>query len=281
MKQKRIFKKTLEWLTDRINNGTFDNTSANIIEEAVGVFKRELSQDFQSKNLYKKFYNELKKDYVSWKDKAHKEHKGITKKSIKDFTPKARKELENRIKNSFLLIKNKDDEIKAKLASKFINYITIDTKEIRGNGASEKSLLDFLDFAKENKILEEHARFILRDQSRKLNASLNFALADLNNCVGAFWHTMHDKRVVGNPNGLYPKGNSMHNDHYKRDGKFFVFKNSWAYKNGYVKGEIYDNLEDGGVGVAINCRCNLGFVYSMVDVPKENLTDKGLKYVRD
>lgn len=280
MEQKKIFKKTLDWLRNRIDNGTFDTTSANIIEEALGVFKKELNDNFESKNLYRKFYNGLNKDFKSWKNKTEKTHKGISKRSIKDFNPKARKELENRIKNSFALIKNKDNEIKAKLASRFINYITIDSKEVRGKGASEKSFLDFLDFAKENKILENHARFILKDQSRKLNASLNFALADLNDCVGAFWHTRHDNRVVGTPGGLYPKGNSIHNDHFKRDGMFFIFKNSWAYKNGFVKGEIYDNLEDGGVGVAINCRCNLGFVYSLLDVPQENLTKKGLDYVR-
>jgi hypothetical protein len=54
------------------------------------------------------------------------------------------------------------------------------------------------------------------------------------------WRTSEDERVVGNPTGLYPIGNWLHENHYVRDGKVF----RWDMPP-----------SDGHPGIPINCRC--------------------------
>jgi hypothetical protein len=54
------------------------------------------------------------------------------------------------------------------------------------------------------------------------------------------WSTARDRRVVGNPLGLYPRGNPCHEDHFSRDGKTFGFDTPPG---------------DGPPGWAYNCRC--------------------------
>ena len=54
------------------------------------------------------------------------------------------------------------------------------------------------------------------------------------------WKTQGDRRVVGNPSGLYPVGNDEHGDHWSRDGKIFEWDNP---------------PHDGHPGEAFGCRC--------------------------
>lgn len=279
-KDKVIFKKSIDWIVDRIERGIFDTTSAKTLQNGVEVLRGEFDEWVEKQDKLKTIRGFIKKGYNDFLDnRVYKDNKGITKASINDLKPKFKKRLENRILNSFQLIKNKDEETKNALASRFLNYVTIDSKEVRGKGAGEKSFLDFMEFAKEMGIDENHALFILEDQTRKLTSELNQIVAKENGAIGCIWKTRRDKRVVGNPDGLYPEGNKAHNDHYERENKFFVYKDGWAYKQGLIKGEIYDNLEDGGVGVAIGCRCWVVNIYDLFDVPSENLTKKGAKFL--
>lgn len=282
MNQREVFKKTLDWLQDRIDKGILNSTSGDLLEEAQGMLRNEISQYFKSIRNERGIYNYINKGYTHFLKNAQLSHKGITKQSLNDLKPKFRKELENKVQISFNLMKNQENEIKQKLASRFINYVTIDSKEVRGNGASKKSLLEFLDFAKENGIAENHAKFILQDQTRKLTASLDDILAKENGAIGGIWHNRGDKRVVGNPQGLYPNGSTKaHGDHWEREGVFYTFKDSWGYKKGYIDAPIYENLEDGGVGKAIGCRCWLQYIYDLRDVPYANLTKKGKELLDD
>lgn len=282
MNQREVFKKTLDWLQDRIDKGILNSTSGDLLEEAQGMLRNEISQYFKSIRNERGIYNYINKGYTHFLKNAQLSHKGITKQSLNDLKPKFRKELENKVQISFNLMKNQENEIKQKLASRFINYVTIDSKEVRGNGASKKSLLEFLDFAKENGIAENHAKFILQDQTRKLTASLDDILAKENGAIGGIWHNRGDKRVVGNPQGLYPNGSTKaHGDHWEREGVFYTFKDSWGYKKGYIDAPIYENLEDGGVGKAIGCRCWLQYMYDLRDVPYNYLTKKGRELLDD
>lgn len=54
------------------------------------------------------------------------------------------------------------------------------------------------------------------------------------------WKTQGDRRVVGNPAGLYPVGNNDHGDHWSRDGKIFEWDSPPF---------------DGHPGEAYGCRC--------------------------
>lgn len=280
MNQKQILKKTLDWIQERIDKGILNSTSGDLLEEGQGMLRNEIGNHFKTIRNPKEIYNFVNKGYSSFLKEAQSNHKGITKASINDLKPKFRKEIEDRVKISFNLMKNQEDELKQKIASRFINWVSIDSKEVRGNTTSKQSLLNFLDFAKENSIAEDHAKFILQDQTRKMIANLDDLVARENNAIGGIWHNRQDRRVVGNPQGIYPHAESKaHGNHWEREGKFYIFKDSWAYQKGYVKGELYDNLEDGGVGVAIGCRCRLEFIYDLRDVPYENLTKKGKEFI--
>lgn len=280
MNQKLVLKKTLDWIQERIDKGILNSTSGDLLEEAQGMLRNEIADHFKTIRNTKEIYNFVNKGYSSFLKNAQSNHKGLTKTSLNDLKPKFRKEIEDRVKISFNLMKNQEEELKQKIASRFINWVTIDSKDTRGNTTSKQSLLNFLDFAKENGIAEDHAKFILKDQTRKMIASLDDLVAKENNAIGGIWHNRRDRRVVGNPQGIYPHSKTKaHGDHWEREGKFYIFKDSWAYQKGYIKGELYENLEDGGVGVAIGCRCRLEFIYDLRDVPYENLTQKGRELI--
>lgn len=84
------------------------------------------------------------------------------------------------------------------------------------------------------------ARLIARDQTSKINIAITQARNEEVGIEEYIWRTVKDERVVGTPGGKYPKGNDMHNNHYKREGKRFKWN---------------DPPPDGHPGFAINCRC--------------------------
>lgn len=274
--QRKIFSKTLDWVNERIDMRRLDSTSSDLIELASGTLRQEIRDYLKKQKKEKKINDSLKAGYYDFLEKGIKNHKGITKATLSDYKKDFRKELENRIANSFALIKNKDNEIIAGLSSRFLNWVTIDSKDVRGRKTDENSLLNFLDFGKENDISEEHLKFIIKDQNNKMTASFDAILAEKNDAIACIWHNRKDKRVVGNPDGLYPHAESKaHGNHWEREGKVYILQNGWAYKKGYIKGKLYESLEDGGVGVAIGCRCYLEYIYNLEDLPEENLTKKG------
>jgi len=89
-------------------------------------------------------------------------------------------------------------------------------------------------------ITKNRARLIARDQTSKLNSSINQARQQSIGVEEYVWRNSKDERVVGNPSGLYPKGRRKHNDHWNRDGKRF----KWS-----------DPPPDGHPGQPIQCRC--------------------------
>lgn len=89
-------------------------------------------------------------------------------------------------------------------------------------------------------ISKNRAKFIARDQTAKLTGDLNQVRQADNGIDEYTWHNAQDRRVVGNPSGLYPKGNRVHGDHWDREGETF----SWS-----------NPPFDGHPGHAPNCRC--------------------------
>lgn len=71
------------------------------------------------------------------------------------------------------------------------------------------------------KVTEKRARVIARDQTSKMTSLLNQTRQQDIGIEEYIWRTVKDERVVGNPSGKYPKGNSKHMDHYHREGKIF------------------------------------------------------------
>jgi len=66
---------------------------------------------------------------------------------------------------------------------------------------------------------EERARLIARDQTSKINTTVNMARMESIGIEEYIWRTAKDARVVGKPGGLWPEGNEMHGNHDAREGK--------------------------------------------------------------
>ncbi len=84
------------------------------------------------------------------------------------------------------------------------------------------------------------ASVIARDQTAKMNSQMAQARQVDAGVTHYQWRTAGDQRVVGNPSGLYPKGNAKHMNHFDRNGKIFAWN---------------DPPPDGPPGFAIMCRC--------------------------
>lgn len=89
-------------------------------------------------------------------------------------------------------------------------------------------------------ISQNRAKFIARDQTAKITGNLNQLRQADNGIEEYIWHNAGDRRVVGNPSGLYPVGNRTHGDHWDREGKTFRWDKP---------------PHDGHPGHAPNCRC--------------------------
>lgn len=70
-------------------------------------------------------------------------------------------------------------------------------------------------------ITKKRAKLIARDQTSKLNASINQVRQTSIGIEEYIWRTSKDERVVGTPGGLYPVGNAKHMNHFVREGKKF------------------------------------------------------------
>lgn len=105
-------------------------------------------------------------------------------------------------------------------------------------------------------ISKNKAKFIARDQTAKLTGDLNQTRQADNGIDEYYWKNSQDRRVVGNPSGLYPKGNRAHGNHWDREDQVY----SWAKPPA-----------DGHPGHAPGCRC-----YAK---PKLNLEKLKAQYV--
>lgn len=275
-----IFKKTLSFINERIDNNALDNIPLTTIERQAGVFREEL-RDYLTKTRNAKAYKSvMRKGYYDFlKDEVFKRHRGLKGYRLSELSGDFQRELKRRTELSLSLIKSKNQNLLNALSDRFVNWLSIDSAEVKGVNPSQHTFLRFLDFRDLEDKSEKQIGFILKDQSRKLRENMDSIIRENLGAIGGFWRGMRDKREVGNPNGYYPHGNDSHGDHWNREGKFYVFSHTWADKQGLVKGERYEDLKDGGAGVAIGCRCWIESIYNMQEIPKDNLTRKGAEYL--
>ena len=89
-------------------------------------------------------------------------------------------------------------------------------------------------------ITDNHVKLLAEDQSHKLKSKVEESIYKKAGFYQYSWHNQRDIYVVGNPQGLYPIGTSIHEDHWTREGKIF----RW---------DMPPN--DGHPGHAPGCRC--------------------------
>lgn len=219
---------------------------------------------------------------------------GIASYRLKDLAPLFRKELDNHVANSLALIKTQNEKTMLNLENVFRNWATVPAKQLRGDLTDPKKIITHL----KKEVINDHdlkyktakhLKFILKDQTNKLNASMDTITDKQLDAIGFIWRTSQDNRVVGKPGGLYPVAENpkMHGNHYSREGKFYLYRDSWALKNGYIvprDGAVYaDTVEDGPPGTAIGCRCYKESVFDLEDIPsgyKGIITKKGQDFLK-
>lgn len=276
-----VFKKTINWVKSRIDRGILNNTSIDTLEEGISILKSEYKKeakrflrDLEVKKLFEKEY----KDLISDNELAER-HEGLNAYRLKDLKPELRKKVKQKILNSLLLIKNNQEKILPSLISRLSNFCTIDAEDIRGVIPSDKTFEEYLRGGEELDKMQDHAQFVILDQMHKMREAIDSAIRDSLGAFAVIWHTQLDKKVTGYPGGVN-KPSKEHGDHYKREGKLYVLASSKEFQEGYITGDIYEQLDDGGVGVAIGCRCYLTSIYYLEDMPKKNLTKKGLEWLK-
>lgn len=105
------------------------------------------------------------------------------------------------------------------------------------------------------------ARFIARHQNSVITSGVNRARQIAVGIEEYFWETALDEKVVGNPNGKYPKGNDAHGDHWSRD-----------WRNNGNKAYRWDEpFHDGFPGEPPNDRC-----VARPKIVRDKLTDRVL-----
>ena len=100
---------------------------------------------------------------------------------------------------------------------------------------------------------------IARDQTAKAISTFSSLRSQNAGSIGYQWHNSQDKRVAGNPNGLYPDVNpksKYHGDHWDREDKYYL----WNKTSGDIPiapdGKKFKQPPpDGNPGMPINCRC--------------------------
>lgn len=265
------YKNILSWLLNIQNK----EITQDVIDSGLDLINSEMQPYFNKKNKNIRSY--FNKKYISFFNNDFKKHHKKDNFNINDINANVRKLLEKRIITSLNNIKIKDKKLLLEIQNRFINFLV-------NNDNKNKTLKDLKDNLRVNECLTQSKNYtknILRDQMHRFNDSIDYTMGTLNGAVGLVWHTQQDKRVVGDPTGLYPKGNTLHNNHFKRDGVFFSLKDSIATKNKLVNAEIFETLTDiKECGRPINCRCYYEYIYDLRDVPTQYLTKKGFNFIK-
>lgn len=249
---------------------TFRNLSRQEIDKFIKKLEPNLRREMRT--IYKKWLRGGYKKYFPY----------LKPYRLEELKPKFRKELDDKVVNSLSLIKTQEHEFMSAIENRFRNWATISSEQLRGRTQEEK-----------NKMIREqigyastkHQQFVITDQTRKLIGSLNELTAKEAGAIAGIWHNQRDKRVVGNPNGKY-KPTSIHENHWAREGKLYILRDSWAVKRGYLepKNKITyaEDISDGMPSIPIGCRCYFEYIFNLDEIPQkfqEIITESGEKFM--
>ena len=260
--------------------------SSTKIEALVRAIDKGIKKDYDKvlKSVNKEVRSKLKNEYNQFiKKGVFRTAPTLQKYKIEDLKPDFKKELESRINVSLSYIKTQDQNTIEEIKNRLMNFASIphpnkDLKELEYDFWNDV----LPEKAKKNYKSNKWQNMIIRDQQHKLVSNMTYITAMKNNAIGFIWKNRKDIRVVGNPSGLYPSGNKIHNDHWKREGKLYLFRDSAALKKGLIKKtkdvQYADEIEDGLPGIPINCRCTMRLIYRLYEIPAEYkniITQKG------
>ena len=266
---------------DKFKDSVLSKTTVNsLVKDFMGIFNKQLDRKLSFWNrltttfLTSKFRKFLKTDF-------EKENKGIKSWRAKFVSDDLRKILKDKIHYNSMLLGDSRSEVALQMRRRLLGALA-------GNEDLSKLkelLKPMTQLAKEDKRVKR----MVTDQSRKMVADFNEIVADKYQAIGFVWKNMDDKRVVGNPAGLYPDADDnskAHGDHWSRQGKFYFYENSWAVKEGLINKNSKDfrwaKFNDGLPGKPINCRCFAHNYYDLEDIKDKwpsLISSKGENYI--
>ena len=201
-------------------------------------------------------------------DRLIQRHKGISQFTLASIKPKLRGELDRRILASANLIRLNREASIQKTIQRFSGWATSIPTGQRGEGWwSDVEDRTEIKAAVRKGIagLPFEERRVIIDQGHKLAASINEIVAIDGGAIGGFWHHVKEGG-----------GYQARPEHEKRDGKFYLLRDSWAIQKGYIrKGSVpyYDTIT--AVGQEVYCRCWMTWIFNLRDIPQECMTRKG------
>jgi len=190
---------------------------------------------------------------------------GVGRFTKANLSPRLYNELDRRILASTALIKLNRTTAVNETLQRFIGWST----SIPAGGAK---ITDKADVKQDIKKSLSQLNFIERrvtiDQSSKLIANVNNIVAVDGGAVGVIWHSHWRQRNY-----------DYREPHKELDGKIFLIRDSWADKEGLLKGDYYEDLPD-QFGQAIFCQCYGTYIFRLNRLPADMLTKKGLEYLK-
>lgn len=182
-----------------------------------------------SRKLVEKMYQRSKKKFLSQfeKNTGVDIMRSLSERGLKE-------EFEKQVSVNVDLIKSLPSKYFAEIKTMVIQSTT---GGLKYEGGLQKAIIDLTGATR------ERATLIARDQSTKSVSVFNRLRFTNLGSQKYVWRNSKDKRVAGNPNGLYPNvdpNSKFHGNHWVREGKEFDWNKP---------------PKDGHPGEAINCRC--------------------------
>ncbi len=187
---------------------------------------------------------------------------GVAEFTIERLKPTLRAELDRRIMASANLIKLNREASKHRTLQRFAGWAS----SIPPGGTRATDRRKEADTVRRGVGgLPFEERRVIVDQAHKLTAALNQIIAEDGGAIAFVWHHVHEG-----------PGYQARPEHVARDGKIFVIRDNWAMKRGLMKPagrQYYDEID--AAGEKIFCRCWTEALYTLRDLPRDMLTEKG------
>jgi len=244
---KRVLFPTSERLQAAAKAGASPEAMAGMIEDALN--KAEFQYDVASKDVVLLWKNSLDRDTRRALLDALRNSLGVDVDAILD-TPEMQDALALGSMEAANLIKTIPQEYLGGVAQAVVDNFT-------GKPLPEgRSLLQQI------RVLggqtQRRSQLIARDQTKKLNASINQVRQDSLGIKTYIWRTVKDRRVVGNPSGIDPVGNKAHGNHWVMEGVHCRWDDPTVHSKDTGKTWLKRTagMPKNHPGQDINCRCH-------------------------
>jgi len=191
----------------------------------------------------------------------------VSRFTLERIKPELHAELDRRILASVDLIKLRKTDAVQKSLARFQGWST----SIPPGGSQATDVRQVADdVGKSIAQIKYEWRRVTIDQGAKMLANIQEVVAIQSEAIGGVWHDL----------GEHFGGYDARKEHLRRSGKFFLMRDSWAIRDGFVKrgtAQFMDEIER--PAELPYCQCYYVYTNLLADVPDECLTEKGRRAI--